>query len=112
MYRDDLSRVHPMLDAAKEPGTKFEEVGTHFIVTFRRKGVPAPVVQKGGEKTVEKILELIKKTPKITQSDLVEKTGLTRRGIEWNIKKLKELKYIKRVGSDKTGYWQIIKEKE
>jgi len=39
---------------------------------------------------------------------LAERIGLTRRGIEWNLKKLKDDKIIQRVGPDKGGYWEII----
>jgi transcriptional regulator with XRE-family HTH domain len=34
------------------------------------------------EKTVEKILLLLKENQKITQAELAEKTGLSRRGVE------------------------------
>ncbi len=61
------------------------------------------------EKTVEKILEAIKKNPKITQNEFVEITGLTRRGIEWNLAKLKEKGIIKRIGPAKGGHWEVIK---
>jgi ATP-dependent DNA helicase RecG len=43
------------------------------------------------EKTVEKIIEAIKTNPRVTQSSLMKETGLSRRGIEWNIKNLKVL---------------------
>ncbi len=65
--------------------------------------------QKTVEKTVEKILSLIKENPKITQNELMDKTGLTRRGIEWNIQNLKNKKILRRVGPDKGGHWEIIK---
>jgi len=57
---------------------------------------------------VEKILEAIKKNPKITQNEFVEITGLTRRGIEWNLAKLKEEGIIKRIGPAKGGHWEVI----
>ena len=58
---------------------------------------------------MEKILSLIMTNPKITQKELMDKTGLTRRGIEWNLKKLKNEKRIRRIGSDRSGYWKVIK---
>jgi len=39
--------------------------------------------------TVEKILEAIINNPLVTQSELAEMTGLTRRGVEYNLSKLK-----------------------
>jgi ATP-dependent DNA helicase RecG len=64
--------------------------------------------EKTVEKTVEKIIEVISKNPQITQSALIKETGLSRRGVEWNIKKLKELGMIKRIGPDKGGNWEVI----
>ena len=61
------------------------------------------------QKTVEKILDAIKSNPKITQNELAEIAGLTRRGIEWNLAKLKEKEIIKRIGPAKGGYWKVIK---
>ena len=70
--------------------------------------LPRPVL-KTVEKTVEKILELIEANPKITQKELMEKTGLTRRGVEWNLSKLKEGGKLRRIGPDKGGHWEVIK---
>lgn len=60
------------------------------------------------EKTVEKILSLIKDKPNITIKELQEITGLTSRGVEWNLAKLKQERKIKRIGPDKGGYWEIV----
>ena len=59
------------------------------------------------EKTVEKIFGLIKTNPQITQKQIMDKTWLTRRGIEWNLKKLKDAGRILRIGPDKGGHWEI-----
>ena len=60
------------------------------------------------EKTVEKVLRLIIANPKITQQEIIDETGLTRRGIEWNLKKLKAGNRIHRIGPDKGGYWKAV----
>jgi ATP-dependent DNA helicase RecG len=52
---------------------------------------------------VEKIIEEIIKNSQITTQELILITGLTRRGVEWNISKLKEKGVLKRVGPDKGG---------
>ena len=59
------------------------------------------------EKTVEKILNILQNNPKTTQADLVKLTGLSRRGVEWNITKLKTDGIIERIGGRKEGYWKI-----
>jgi ATP-dependent DNA helicase RecG len=38
---------------------------------------------------------------------LMAGAGLTRRGVEWNLRKLKEDGIIRRIGSDRGGYWEI-----
>ena len=82
----------------------------YYKITFptTRKTVEK-TVEKTVAKTVEKILDAIKSNPKITQNELAEIAGLTRRGIEWNLAKLKEKGIIKRIGPAKGGYWKIIK---
>lgn len=59
--------------------------------------------------TQEKILDLIKVNPNITQVEMAEILGLTRDGISYNIKYLKEVGIIERIGSTKKGSWKIIK---
>ncbi len=59
-----------------------------------------------------KILELISKNPNITNQELADELELTVKGIEWQIKKLKEDGELKRVGPAKGGYWEILIDKE
>ncbi len=94
---------------------EFTRAKTGFVVSFKRpkweegEGLGGQkTVEKGVEKTVEKILGLIKSNPQITQKQIMDKTALTRRGVEWNLKKLKDAGRIKRVGPDKGGHWEVI----
>ena len=57
--------------------------------------------------TQEKIINLIKKNPAITQVEMAKILDLTRDGISYNIKILKEKGIIERVGSTKNGFWKI-----
>ena len=61
---------------------------------------------------MEKILSIIEKNSKVTQDELTKLTGLTRRGVEWNIDQLKKQGILKRIGPDKGGYWEIIEKEE
>jgi ATP-dependent DNA helicase RecG len=65
--------------------------------------------EKTVEKTVEKILYLIEQNPKITQLELINITGLSRRGIEWNLAQLKQKGILVRDGGRKEGKW-IVKQ--
>jgi len=75
------------------------------------KTVEKTVGETVGE-TVGKILDAIRDNPKVTQNQLAKITGLTVRGVEWNMKKLQKTKVIKRVGPNKGGHWEIIAQQE
>ena len=59
------------------------------------------------ETAQEKIINLIKKNPSITQSEMAKILKLTRDGISYNIRILKEKGIIERIGATKNGYWKI-----
>lgn len=61
------------------------------------------------ETTQEKIIKLIKENPNITQAEMSKILDITRDGISYNIKVLKEEGKIRRVGATKKGYWEILK---
>jgi ATP-dependent DNA helicase RecG len=46
--------------------------------------------------------------PNIRTTELAEIIGISRSGIEKNIRQLKEENLIKRIGSDKSGHWEVI----
>ncbi|MBI5392516.1 putative DNA binding domain-containing protein [Candidatus Woesearchaeota archaeon] len=89
----------------------FEQSGGSFRIIFKRPMLENDLEKKTVEKTVEKMLTMIKENLSITQQELSRKTGLTRRGVEWNLKQLKERNLIERVGPDKGGYWKVIQKK-
>ena len=60
-------------------------------------------------RTVEKILKILSNTPSITVREMSEILGLSRRGVEEQIKSLKQKGVIRRVGPDKGGHWEVIK---
>ena len=59
------------------------------------------------ETTQEKLVNLIKKNPSITQSEMARALDLTRDGVAYNIKVLKEKGIVEREGSTKSGIWKI-----
>ncbi|KKP94610.1 MAG: hypothetical protein UR99_C0041G0002 [Candidatus Moranbacteria bacterium GW2011_GWD2_36_12] len=65
--------------------------------------------EKGSEKSSEKILNLMRKRAKISAKEVAEKLGISSRAVEKQIAKLREEKLIKRIGSDKGGYWEVVK---
>ena len=64
--------------------------------------------EKTKEKTREKIIKLIKENPNITQKEMQEKLHLSKSGVEYQIKQLKDKGIVERVGGDNGGYWKIL----
>lgn len=56
-----------------------------------------------------KIIELIANNNRITQNEIANVTNVNVRTIKRNFKILIDNSVIERIGSDKTGYWQILK---
>ena len=55
------------------------------------------------------IIKLIKDNPRVTVKDIVELVGdITIDGVKYNLKRLKEKGIIKRIGSNRKGYWEVV----
>ena len=59
-------------------------------------------------KSSERILDLIKSDPKISAAEIAMEIDMSSRGVEKQIKKLRESGIIKRNGADFGGCWEII----
>ena len=57
----------------------------------------------------QKIIDVIKENPFVTQEELSSIVGIARLNINKNMKKMQEQGIIKRVGADKNGHWEILK---
>ena len=57
----------------------------------------------------KKVLQLLASNPVLSVGDIAERVGLSKRGVEKQIKKFRDLGIIIREGSDKTGYWKVNK---
>ena len=86
-------------------------------MTFYRPEVKPVQSEKVGEKVGEKlsqnqakIIELIKRNPVISAQDLSGMVGISQRKIEENISKLKEKGRLRRIGPDRGGHWEVVKE--
>ena len=63
--------------------------------------------QESNYKSDQKVLALMKENSKITIYELMEKLSMSESGIKKVIKKLKDENIISRVGSLKSGHWEI-----
>ena len=73
---------------------------------------PEPTVVKTVVESVVKnsdaIVTIPADNPSATRQQLAKATGLTVRGVEWNLKALKDAGRIRRIGPDKGGHWEVI----
>lgn len=56
---------------------------------------------------VQKILEVLRHKPEISQGEMAEELGTTRRVIQKKMILLKEAGYIERIGGKRYGHWVI-----
>ena len=57
--------------------------------------------------TEQSILALLRDNPKLTNAELIEKTGKSQRTITRTLATLKGKELIARIGSNKSGYWKV-----
>ena len=111
VYREKLGTLAESVGVNQENvGVNQENVGVNdksVGVNDKSVGVNDKSV---GVKTSDKILKFIASNPYITIVKLAELTGVSKRSVERNIKKLQEAKLLFRVGSDKNGHWEINNE--
>ncbi len=65
---------------------------------------------KTREKTRDILLALIKAEPTVTTAELAERVGITAKGVEWQLRRLREKGQLRRVGPDKGGHWEVLEE--
>ena len=56
-----------------------------------------------------KVLLLLASNPSLSAENIAEQIGLSKRGVEKQLKKFRDLGIIAREGSDKTGFWKLLK---
>ena len=55
-----------------------------------------------------RVVEAMRRNPKVTREELVEQLRVTVSGINWQIAKLQKDKVIRRVGGRKFGSWEVL----
>ena len=83
---------------------------TSVMLLYKLDSSSNTLAKETREETREEILNQIRINPKITQRELSSIVGITQKGIEWQIKQLRESGVLKRVGPTKGGHWEIKKD--
>ncbi|MCE5178555.1 MAG: putative DNA binding domain-containing protein [Porphyromonadaceae bacterium] len=109
-YGTGFHRVRNAISKYPTMKFKYREIQNGFLteLSYEETSTDNTVDNTVDKTNEEKILDAIRVNPGITQQKLVEITGLTRRGVEWNMQKLKVESVIRRVGGKKHGHWEIL----
>ena len=95
----------------KEAGIKweYENTATSFSFTFIRSNDTLNDTLNDTIKNRQNdILDLIRKTPSITRKEIAVKLNISEPTVARDLKMLQETSIIKRNGSNKNGFWEII----
>ena len=74
----------------------------------QKKAVRKKRSEKSGQKTVDKLLSLLKANPRLTQEGMVNALMVTRSTVQKHLANLKSAGRIRRVGPDKGGHWEVL----
>lgn len=56
----------------------------------------------------DRILDCLRAEPELTRSALAERVGLTADGVKHHLEDLRVTGFLRRVGSDKVGHWEVL----
>ena len=103
-YGSGIKRVLEAFNKYTLPQPVFEEIQNGFKVTVFK------TTQKTTQKTQtrDQICALLSKNPNMTREDLARTLAKSPNTIKGHIAKLKAEGQIKRIGSDRNGYWEVI----
>ena len=102
-----VGKIKDGFQKAGKPEPLFEELGRGVMITLF-KGSHENVTESVTENREDSILRLIKNNKTITTSKLAQQLNVTRRSIARDIENLKNAGKLKRMGSDKGGFWEIV----
>ena len=111
MIKKNQNEYYKVIDNCNKAGnsTEFIEFMLKMISDTINETSKITTQEITQETTQEKILKLIKNNPNITQTQMATALGLTRDGISYNIKQMKDNGIIERIGATKNGKWIIKK---
>ena len=120
-------KIREGFEGAGLPMPKIEDVEGGVRVTFKRNNVSISGETELSEKlpnglskklsnrlsnTTTSICMFIVSDKNISRKELAEKTGISTTAVQKHLNKLKSLGIIKRIGSAKNGYWEVIEDTE
>ena len=114
--------IEKICEACEKHGVPMPEYTLHpedIMIKFTAlQNVKIPKRQSGGlsggldgglADSLDDVLKILRKTPSVTNAELVELLGIPLRSVQRKIKRLKEQGIIERKGGRRYGYWEIKK---
>ena len=74
-----------------------------------KKDIVENIIDKLSE-TQSRVVRMIINNPSVTTKEIAKTLAIAQRNIQNHIRKLRDAGVIRRVGPDKGGHWEIIKE--
>ena len=107
-YGSGFSRIIKAFKAYNLKTPSFENFQSGFRITVFAEKINVPVNVPVNDRQ-KSIISSIRENNNITIIQLAEIYDVNEKTIRRDLKKLTELNIIKRIGSDKTGHWQVTK---
>ena len=114
MFNENIVCIPTIQDELRKNGSapahiETDDARSYFMLEIPcREGFDNNSLPKTTEKTTQKIIELIKDNQTISIEEMADKCGLTRDGIKYQIRKLKQAGHLRRIGPDKGGHWEVL----
>ena len=118
MFNENIVCIPTIQDELRKNGSDLARIETddarsYFLLEIPcREGFETKISEKSElkttQKTTQKIIELIKDNQTISIEEMADKCGLTRDGIKYQIRKLKQAGHLRRIGPDKGGHWEVL----
>ena len=114
-YGTGYIRVRREISSYPTMKLDFEEMGNGYLVTlsYKEQKTTSKTTSKTTPKTTpkttkEKLLDLIKTDSKITRNELADELNISINTVKEYILNLKREGLLKRVGSNRNGYWEVV----
>jgi len=113
-YGSGIERMTAALIKQEQPEPIIETLGTGFVLIIKKASTPpitppiTPPMTPPMTQLERNIFDIIKENSKISMTEIAEKLNISRDTVKEYINKLKKKEIIRRVGTTKSGHWEII----
>ena len=104
-----IEKIKESCEASKNPQPEYLIHHEDFMITFfAGKTTQTPTQTPTQTELSELVLAVIREHPEYSQKQIAEQLDWKRDRVKYYVKRLKDEKIIRRVGTTQKGYWEII----